>query len=448
MALATQCPHCKTTFKVAHDQLKLRSGLVRCGACKQIFNGIEHLVPPEQPAASPTTPPSPPAPVDAPPKADSTLVAAAEIAAGKLAAVQDVAPSAIDTLEFIPVDDPETQTRILSSSAEPDATSLPQAIPPTSDTEVDDDPLTRMTLVDFSLFNEEWDAEEAPPKSAPAGKPQASEDSIWPDTQDGLHEAQEFPGDVVSVVSDTLPPNASGSAEAADESDQDISTEEHAAIADQDALSAVTEPVSVTASAEDDGDRFSDTVVPASLVEEESADDDEPTFVRKGRRRQRWGRMARVFMALASILLLVAALGQTAYAFRDQLAARFPSSKPALVALCELAGCQVSLPAQIDQVSIESNELQAHANNKNIFTLSLLLHNRSAVAQAWPHVELTLNDKNGKPLVRRTLGPRDYLPSDRLLPQGIAAGSEQSVAVSFELSQLQASDYRVYLFYP
>jgi predicted Zn finger-like uncharacterized protein len=43
MLLATQCPHCKTTFKVANDQLKLQSGLVRCGICHQVFNGIEHL---------------------------------------------------------------------------------------------------------------------------------------------------------------------------------------------------------------------------------------------------------------------------------------------------------------------------------------------------------------------------------------------------------------------
>ncbi|MDP9107658.1 MAG: zinc-ribbon domain-containing protein, partial [Pseudomonadota bacterium] len=49
MALATKCPYCQTTFRVAHDQLKLRAGLVRCGACKEIFNGIEHLLRPAQP---------------------------------------------------------------------------------------------------------------------------------------------------------------------------------------------------------------------------------------------------------------------------------------------------------------------------------------------------------------------------------------------------------------
>ena len=46
MALATQCPHCLTIFRVASDQLKLRGGLVRCGSCRQVFNGNEFLVEP------------------------------------------------------------------------------------------------------------------------------------------------------------------------------------------------------------------------------------------------------------------------------------------------------------------------------------------------------------------------------------------------------------------
>jgi len=44
MALATRCPHCHTTFRVAADQLKLRGGIVRCGACQQVFDGNAHLV--------------------------------------------------------------------------------------------------------------------------------------------------------------------------------------------------------------------------------------------------------------------------------------------------------------------------------------------------------------------------------------------------------------------
>src|SRR5450830_940553 len=57
MALATQCPHCQTTFRVANDQLKLRGGLVRCGSCREVFNGIEHLVRPDVAAPVVTPPP-------------------------------------------------------------------------------------------------------------------------------------------------------------------------------------------------------------------------------------------------------------------------------------------------------------------------------------------------------------------------------------------------------
>jgi len=76
MALATQCPHCHTTFRVASDQLKLRGGIVRCGACQSIFDGNAHLIDldalaasKERSAAAPAPPPPPAPPVEAPAEA-------------------------------------------------------------------------------------------------------------------------------------------------------------------------------------------------------------------------------------------------------------------------------------------------------------------------------------------------------------------------------------------
>ncbi len=43
MALATRCPNCHALFRVVADQLKLRGGLVRCGACEQVFDAIGTL---------------------------------------------------------------------------------------------------------------------------------------------------------------------------------------------------------------------------------------------------------------------------------------------------------------------------------------------------------------------------------------------------------------------
>jgi predicted Zn finger-like uncharacterized protein len=39
--LATQCPHCGTQFRVTLAQLELRDGQVRCGSCREVFNGID-----------------------------------------------------------------------------------------------------------------------------------------------------------------------------------------------------------------------------------------------------------------------------------------------------------------------------------------------------------------------------------------------------------------------
>ena len=54
--LATRCPHCQTRFRVTPAQLELRAGLVRCGACREIFNGRDHLLgDPEEVEALTTT---------------------------------------------------------------------------------------------------------------------------------------------------------------------------------------------------------------------------------------------------------------------------------------------------------------------------------------------------------------------------------------------------------
>ena len=42
--LVTECPSCRTRFRVAETQLQSARGRVRCGACLTVFNGVEHLI--------------------------------------------------------------------------------------------------------------------------------------------------------------------------------------------------------------------------------------------------------------------------------------------------------------------------------------------------------------------------------------------------------------------
>jgi predicted Zn finger-like uncharacterized protein len=375
MALATQCPHCHTTFRVAHDQLKLRAGLVRCGACKQIFNGIENLLRPEdvKPTPESASGPQPPSPPESPVAPDAPVQAEPATVPD---ASSDISTEPLRMGPFEPPDEEQGRSEEVSAAA----------TIPTAESGESDNPLLRMTLMDFT------------------------------------HAAQKT-------------------------SDGDIEQATEAASDQPDPLERVLDDLQRKPWRRVEGDKEADSDTDP-LDQADNVEYEEPSFVRQGRRRQQVGRILRISMAVALPFLLVGALAQGAYTFRDQLAAWFPQTKPLLSRACTYIGCQIGLPMQIESVSIESSELQALAPDQNRFSLVALLRNRGETVQAWPNIELTLNDTNEKALARRIILPRDYLPSQQEISKGFAPKSEQSIKLFFELDQLKASGYRVYLFYP
>ena len=118
MALATQCPFCQTRFRVASDQLKLRGGIVRCGACQRIFDGSAHLIDLDapKPAAGPEMPPPAPAAEVAAPSPAASPQAERDSSA-------DFTAQPVHTLDFTNTFDPPG---ILPEAA-PDAPDAPSA---------------------------------------------------------------------------------------------------------------------------------------------------------------------------------------------------------------------------------------------------------------------------------------------------------------------------------
>jgi predicted Zn finger-like uncharacterized protein len=55
--LVTRCPHCGTAFRAQQSQLTARGGMVRCGKCALVFDGVAHLI--EESAAIGPLEPSP-----------------------------------------------------------------------------------------------------------------------------------------------------------------------------------------------------------------------------------------------------------------------------------------------------------------------------------------------------------------------------------------------------
>jgi len=141
-------------------------------------------------------------------------------------------------------------------------------------------------------------------------------------------------------------------------------------------------------------------------------------------------------------------LAQAAYQYRGAITLLFPETKPYAAALCASLGCELPLPRRIDLMSIEASDLQADTINPNVMVLSTTLKNRAVFHQQYPLLELTLTDVQDKPVVRRVLAPQDYLGKAFNTQSGFAANTEISIKVFIEGSQVKATGYRLYLFYP
>ena len=408
MALATKCPHCNTIFRVAADQLKLRGGIVRCGTCREVFDGNAALVDPA--AASPflTSGPGAAVPLSATDPADHSL------------------PSATDDEPIYSLD--------FDTSFDPFG-----ILPPTAQLKEEDGDGEHIELdLDVSLPDEALaDAPVAAPVMAPAEAPEAP--LPQPMAPFKRRQVDDVPAFATYLRDSRREPRLEAEAAPALPAIDKVSLDKPASarreptLADHSFEALPATPVALEPAEEQD-----EAVLPPA--------DDEPAFVTLGRRREQSGKALRAAMAAGSVVLLLLLFLQVMTTFRNPLAAQFPQWKPTLVALCKLSGCQVDLPAQIEALSIEQGELQTL--KEQTFSYVSLLRNQSRSVQAWPSIELILNDANDKPVLRRVIAPRDYLPATIDVSQGFAPRSEQTIKLYFALDQLKASGYHIAIFYP
>lgn len=132
--MLTCCPHCHATFRITSDQIKVRRGQVRCGACQEVFNALESLadeVPLPEPASAVV----------------ETLVATPDPA---IEEVTDTDPP-VDPAEDSPVDPPT------DLAAAPESPAVPES-PPESPLPVDTGTLAEDPPPPESSPPEEWES--------------------------------------------------------------------------------------------------------------------------------------------------------------------------------------------------------------------------------------------------------------------------------------------------
>jgi predicted Zn finger-like uncharacterized protein len=183
-------------------------------------------------------------------------------------------------------------------------------------------------------------------------------------------------------------------------------------------------------------------------VEQAVSDDDHeplPAFMAEpaAPRRALW-------WTLSSVALL-ALLAQAALYLRAEIAAAVPAARGALEAACGFAQCELRLPRRVKLLSIDSYEVRPDPRREGVIVLSAIIRNRAPFPQEYPALQFTLTDEANRPLVSRSVLPRDYLGAGRapqLISRGIDPGGETTLTVYFDASRTRPTGYELVLFYP
>lgn len=346
--LATRCPHCHTVFRVVADQLKLRDGLVRCGHCREVFDGRVYLCDPPADDENGSMPDMPPGAVGAP------------------------APTAADAMASASGDAPPGDT------ASADKPPVPEMLTPTA-------------------------------IAALLGAPDESRAQM-----------RHGPGRYID---------------------------------DEDAT-VLTAPTAQAVSATNRA---------------------QPQKPRPGAARVIW----RILMALA----VVALLAQWAWLERAALVDRMPALRGVFATIGRPLHVTIGPPRQPDMIQISSVTLvtdpdaghdsatgaandsanlpgniaandgtasgaSAPTDDTVPMTLTVFMRNQASYAVAWPSLELTLSDIDGKPVVRRVFSANDYVSDGAQREAGLSPRNERTIRLRLSAQAALASNFRVLAFYP
>jgi predicted Zn finger-like uncharacterized protein len=154
------------------------------------------------------------------------------------------------------------------------------------------------------------------------------------------------------------------------------------------------------------------------------------------------GRKVQLSLSFVLALLLTS---QFLFLEKDRIAANAPTLRPMLANGCELLGCTLSAPRQIESIAIDSSAF-THVKS-GVYNLSLSLRNVAAIDLAIPAMELTLTDMQDQPLVRRVLLPSDY-SAKPLIGSRAELVANIPIAVQASVASEKISGYKLLAFYP
>lgn len=382
----TQCPNCRTSFRVSQAQLAAAHGAVRCGACLHVFNAAEQLFGPRAAAPAPAAAKTVSAPATAQPDtrtkppatkpADDTLWIHDDLDLDSLNLDEELARLEEQeqqlSQQFLALEQAPRYAENFGSRAtdEPD--------------DVHDEAWAEALLRDEPVKRErdsfELQPTEEQPEPITAPEPKAAIEFVAP-------AAPRKQQPIADDLDDSVEPRLG------DLDDEQTEPERQ----DEDLRTAPEEPKVVRNE--------------PGLREERLFElDDEPLQL-DWRQPQgtSWGRL--FGWGLLNLLAVGGLLAQYAAYNFDELA-RQDRYRPWFEQLCPNIGC--TLPSKVDISQIRSSNLvvRSHPEFSGALIVDAILYNRASFAQPFPLLEMRFADLGGQLVASRRFKPSEYLAGE------------------------------------
>ena len=370
-SFVTQCPHCRTSFRVSTSQLSAAHGAVRCGACLHVFNATEHLL--DQPKAHSANAPTPAA-VPATPVAD-----------------MPAAPESAPTARKDPLD-----TVWIHDDLDLDSLDLDEEL---ARLEQEEQQRARAFIPFEPQTVQARQANQAPAAPTPA-------DERW--AEQLIEESQPAKARPSEEVSSAIPgperqtepaPGGKPAATESDNADDDAERQPEAFEAQ-----ATVEEIELTA-AETESHSASALHRHENLFELNQ----DPLQLDWQPPRKPWGR----WLGWGSLNLLAAAALATQWSlYNFEELARQDKYRPWFEAVCPHFGC--TLPSKVDINLIKSSNLvvRSHPEFAGALVVDAILYNRAGFSQPFPLLELRFSDIDNRLLANRRFKPSEYVAGE------------------------------------
>ena len=451
----TCCPHCQTCFRITKAQLDVAQGKVRCGHCKEVFNGKQHLreslaasEPETSPPAAPVTEPAPSATPPTPPEAekDSSKSAAVDFDMFDLSSIPASESEANDWFEDEEADKPTNDFVVVESDEWLD--------------EADEDDDVTLNL-DMDEYEPEDDKEETSAEADPEILPDKAdnnapsryeyiEEQIPQEQQDidqfiaevnaQLSEAIEEPGkdelfkkaepfkSAIDMDADVrLEPEMEESAELPSSRTDDEFKQAFLANLDsgleleptspepepsEPVFPAAPKPAKTEPGPEMEAlDDILTTAKQPTTRPRPPKTDEIPFHLRDSLlvEEKKPSPIKLILAVLAILVFSVVLFGQLAYFRNSQLVDKVPALQPMVEKFCNTVPCIYSGPRDVSQIKLVSRDVRLHPRVDNALLISAAFINRASFKQPYPDITITLSDLSGALVAQRQFKPAEYL---------------------------------------